>query len=271
MDLQQFFALRTGEIALPDGQPAELIVEELGALRVPSGRLAICDAIWLECPIIVPIPSGNHAVRLTSAIVPETYDVREKREAYLSVICSEAQSVTVGPAEVEPDSIDWGDVPSDGIGGIAGLFTVPTPMSNVVVVDARAIRQGMPEDPDTWYDTVVAADDTGWFPRMDTEEARTIGALNAELPRAIDHENAVIVIARREQHYPVLETRDAEGHLTGIHVDLLVVGELSELLNAFDGRDPDAIFEAEERERIAREAEIQANRPGFFARLVGRG
>lgn len=270
MDLQRFFALRSGEVALPDGEPAELIVEDLGTLKVPSGRLGICDAVWLEYPIVASMPPGNHTVFLTSAIVSEDYDIRPKREAYLSVMCSNEPTVFVGPAEIEPDSVDWGDAPVEGVGGIPGLFAVPTGMSNVVVVDARAIRQGMPEDPDTWYDTVVAADDTGWFPRMDTEEAKAIGALNTELPRAIDHENAVIVIARSDQHYPVLETRDVEGRLTGVHVDLLVLGELAELLEAFDGRDPDAIYEVEERERIAREAEERASRPGFFARLFGQ-
>lgn len=270
MNLRQFFALCPGPAMLADGQQTELVVEDLGMLRLPSGRLAISDAIWLETPLVVPVPPGSYAVRLTSAILPESYETREKREAYLSVVFSEEPSVSLAPAAVEPESVDWADAPAEGLGGITGLFGVPTTdIATVTVADERGVLQGMPADPETWYDTVIAAEDGGWFSQMGAEDAEIGGTLNTRLPRSINAENIVIVNARADQHYPILETRDAEGRLTGIHLDMLVIGELCALLGAFEGRSVHAIAEEEHEEYLARKAELDSQ--GFFSRLFGRG
>ncbi|QIM17181.1 DUF4241 domain-containing protein [Leucobacter insecticola] len=244
-------------------------MEELGTLRVPSGRLAISDAIWLETPLVVSVPPGSYAVRLTSAILPERYELREKREAYLSVVFSEEPTVSLAPAVVDPESVDWDEAPADGLGGIAGLFGVPTSnLGTVAIADERGVQQGMPADPDTWYDTVIAAEDRGWFAQMGAEDNKISGALNTKLPRSINAENIVIVIARLDQRHPILETRDAEGRLTGIHIDMLVIGELCPRLGAFEGRSLDAITEEQIEKEFLRDAERDRNL-GFFARLFG--
>ncbi|QIV86076.1 hypothetical protein D3791_02420 [Glutamicibacter mishrai] len=47
----------------------------------------------------------------------------------------------------------------------------------------------------------------------------------------------------------MLETRDAQGEITGIHIDLLVIGQISEVLRAFDVQDDIAMEFAEFEER----------------------
>lgn len=272
MDLSKFFALRSGPVSLPDGEPAELEVIDLGVLRVPSGRLAICDVVWLEIPLIVPVPPGDYTVKFTRARVDENYDYAGRRYAYLSLVISDAPTVTVEGAVVEPGSIDRASGSNGGISGRPGVVCVPTTMYNIAFTDAEAIFPGMPPSPETWYDSVIDADG-GWFRQMDLE-GRTRGAVNVELPRATAGENIVVMLGRRGDHpFPVLATRDAIGELTGIHVDLLVIGELSEWLQAFDRIDPWAAEKV--AEDLAAEARAQGfverrERPrGFWARLFG--
>lgn len=238
MHIDGLFALRAGEVLLPDGQPATLEVHELGHLRVPSGRLGICDPVWLQTPGVLSIPPGDHRVVATIARVPEHYDLAEQRPGYLSLVLSDRPTASVHPAVFEEDSIGTRAQGARGIEGAAGHFGVDTSRtSSVAMVDAAAIVPGMPRDPDTWFDTVLSpAGAPGWFGRMDTEAEGPRGSLLTELPEALDGENIALLIARRERRFPVLETRDAEGAITGIHIDLLVIGELSESLGAFDGQ-----------------------------------
>lgn len=75
MHLDEFYALRTGRVFLPDREPATLEAHELGLLRVPSGRLGVCDPIWLDTPDVLPVPAGDHKVVVTMARVAENYDL----------------------------------------------------------------------------------------------------------------------------------------------------------------------------------------------------
>lgn len=271
MRLDGFFALRAGAVSLPDGEPATLQVHELGVLRVPSGRLAVCDTIWLEAPDVLPVPPGDYRAVATIARVAESYDPTERREAYLSLLISDQPTTSVHPAVFEEGSIDWREQPAGGLAGVPGLYGVTTSsLSSIAMVDAEAIETGMPADADTWYDTVISpTDGPGWFSRMDTGINGPVGSLLTELPEAENGENIAILIARTERSFPVLETRDAEGRMTGIHIDLLVIGEFSESLQTFEGRGKYAADFAAEAE----EARLQANREasgegrGLFARI----
>lgn len=271
MNIDGFFALRQGAVLLPDGEPAMLEVHEIGLLRVPSGRVGICDPIFLKSPQVLQIPPGDHRVVVTIARVAERYDLATYRMGYLSLIVSDQPTVSVHPAVFEEGRIDWHHQRVDGIAGVPDLYGVSTSrMSSVAMVDAEAIDSGMPNDSDSWFDAVISPiDSPGWFGRMDTEIDGPLGSLLTKLPEASNGENIAILIARPERLFPVLETRDAEGAITGIHIDLLVIGELSELLGAFDGQSEYAAelaAEADDARRHKSDAGRGGQR-GFFARL----
>lgn len=271
MRIDGLFALRSGEVLLPDGQPAILEMHEFGRLRVPSGRLGVCDPIRLQAPGVLSIPPGDHRVVATIARVPESYDLAKNRPGYLSLVISDRPTTSVHPAVFEEGSFESREQSVGGIAGTPGLYGVATSrMSSVAMVDAEAIGSGMPSDPGTWFDTVISPIDTpGWFGRMDTELDGPLGSLFTELPEAADGENIAILIARPERLFPVLETRDAEGAMTGIHIDLLIIGELSELLGAFEGQGEYAAeYAAEVEDALRRKSEADAHeRRGFFTRL----
>lgn len=270
MRIDGLFALRSGGVRLPDGQPATLEMHELGRLRVPSGRLGICDPIWLHAPGVLSIPPGDHRVVATIARVPESYDLKS-RPGYLSLVISDRPTTSVHPGVFEEGSFDSQEQAVSDTAGMPGLYGVATSsMSSVAMVDAEAIGSGMPRDPGTWFETVISPTDTpGWFGRMDTELDGPLGSLLTELPEAANGENIAILIARPERLFPVLETRDAQGAITGIHIDLLIIGELSESLNAFDGQNKYAAEFAEEPEAILRRKSEAGSpeRRGPFARL----
>lgn len=265
MRIDDLFALRTGGVRLPDGQPATLETHELGRLRVPSGKLAICDPIRLETPGVLSIRPGDYRVVTTIALVPESYDLGMKRPAYLSLIVSENPTVSVHPAVFEESAIESHEQSVGSFESLPGVQGVATSnMSSVAMVDAAAISSGMPNDPGTWFETVIApADAPGWFGRMDTDVDGPLGSLITELPLATKGENITILIARPERVFPVLETRDAQGATTGIHIDLLVIGELSRTLRAFDGQDEYAAeYLAEVQENQRRKSEMEARKQG---------
>ncbi|MBL3686094.1 DUF4241 domain-containing protein [Leucobacter zeae] len=267
MDLAQFFAGRTGAARLPDGQAAVLESVDLGMLRVRSGRLALCDAIWLEAPLVVPVPPGEYRVGLTRAAVPETYAITGHRDAYLSIVLSDSPTVRIEPARVEPDSTDWRDTPAGGLAGVPGLVGVPTTMYNIAVVDADAIAPGMPEDPDTWYESVVS----GWFATMDTDALGPHGTVNAVLPRSATGDNIVVALTGGGAlPFPVIASCDASGRMTGVHVDLLAMGDLATALGAEIGPDRFLVEEQEAERQAEQRAERRGGIRGFWDRLTGR-
>lgn len=156
MRIDGLFSLRSGEVLLPDGQPATLEVTELGTLRVPSGRLAVCDALWLQFPNVVPIPPGDHPVAVTIARVPEHYEYRGCREVSLSLILSEEPTVSVHPAVFERDSLDLDEQPIGGIAGVRGLYGVGTSrFATVAMADAEASAHSVPSEADRWLEEVL--------------------------------------------------------------------------------------------------------------------
>ncbi|KAB1643362.1 hypothetical protein [Gulosibacter chungangensis] len=91
---------------------------------------------------------------------------------------------------------------------------------------------------------------------MDTERDGPLGSIFTERPEATNGENIAILIARPERLFPGLETRDAQGAITGIHIDLVIIGGLSELLSAFDGQSKYAAeFAAEAEDARRRKSE----------------
>ena len=216
MRLSDFFALIPGDAPLVTGAVGELTVHELGVLRVPSGTLGAADPfVALDRPITVRIPPGDHPVAVTIADVSTQRDGSHLREAYLSLIISDAP-----PATIEP-------VPGpDGPPEPGSFFGVAVDAGTVAFFDADAVETSMPNDGDTWYDEVFDTGEPGsWFDIMDSEAPLRPGTANIEMPSAQAGENVILAHSGwGDGLYPLLQTLDADGRLTGVHIDLQVVG-----------------------------------------------
>lgn len=217
MRIEDFHALRSGAVRQPDGTLATLAVRDLGELHVRSGRLAACDPfVQLDSPLITPIPTGTFPVRVTIADVSDEQDGSHLREAFLSVVIAEGM-----PASIEPAESEASGAPAPG-----KWFGIGVDAGTVAFVDATVIETGMPEDSSTWYEDVF---DTGrpdsWFAQMDGNDNCFPGTANIVLPRASNMENLVLSHSGwGDGFYPLAVTRDRDGHMLGVHIDLLVVG-----------------------------------------------
>ncbi|MFF2451130.1 DUF4241 domain-containing protein [Isoptericola sp. NPDC058082] len=210
-----FLALRTGR---PEGTPYDLVVHDLGAVRLPSGRLEASDPyVTLGEGLEVPVPAGTYPVRVTVADVSQEQDGSHLREAYLSVVLADAPAAEVRPFVPEGRSTtdEAGEPLWFGVGVDAGA---------VGFADARAVRVATAAV-DDWYEEVVdhgGAD--SWFALQDSADHLVVGAANAPLPHAADGENVVLSHSGwGDGFYPVVTTHDAGGALTGVHIDLQVV------------------------------------------------
>lgn len=216
MNIGDFYALRAGTAPLPSGEAVRLSVHDLGVVRVPSGRLGASDPfVYLDESVIVPIPPGDYPVRVTIADVSPGQDGSHLREAYLSVVLSSAESELLGPAV--------------GLGGPPQpdqFYGVGVDSATVAFVDAEAVLRCMPDDPALWYDEVFDSNGPdAWFSVMDSDTPHVRGGANLVMPRAADGENVVLSHSGwGDGFYPLLETRDRDGGLTGVHIDLRVVG-----------------------------------------------
>lgn len=219
MEIADFYALQTGPAPLATGAPAKLTVHDLGNLCVPSGKVGACDPfVNLEYPLVVQVPPGDFPVRVTVADVSEEQDGSHLREAYLSLVLSEADSVTV---EAAPGP--------DGPPPPGQYFTVGVDAGTVAFVDAEAVKRCMP-DATTWYEGVFESDDANsWFSLMDADGPQPAGTANIVMPLASNGENVVLSHSGwGDGLYWLLQSRDAGGNLTGIHIDLAVVGRFDE-------------------------------------------
>lgn len=216
MDIRDHHALSSGPAPLPDGRLAQLSVIGLGELSVDSGRLGACDPFaYLYDPAVLPVPPGRYPVRVTVADVSEAQDGSHLREAYLSVVFSDAASVAVETAPTEAglavDGQHW------GVGVDAGT---------VGFVDADAIERCMPGSGADWYSDVFdTGGPDGWFAQMDADSPYPQGTANILLPLATAGENVVLSHSGwGDGFFPLLRTVAADGTVTAIHIDLLVVG-----------------------------------------------
>ena len=242
MDLADFYALQTGTAPLFDERAVQLSVVDLGLLRVPSGLLGASDPyVELDEGVVIPIPPGDYPVRVTIADVSDEQDGSHLREAYLSVVLSPNRSTSVAAAR----GVDG--PPPEG-----QYFGVGVDAGTVGFVDHEAVARSMPADGGTWYEEVFDSErPDAWFTIMDNESPLPAGLANVVMPLATAGENVVLSHSGwGDGWYPLLETRNSDGELTGIHIDLQVVGVVEE--------EPDEVPVDEPAPR------------GFFARLFGR-
>jgi hypothetical protein len=216
VQLSDFFALVPGQAPLVTGARGTLTVHDLGIVRVPSGTLGAADPfVALDRPLTVQIRPGDYRVAVTVADASTQQDGSDPCEAYLSLILSDAESVAV-------ESVPGPDgPPEDG-----SFFGVAVDAGTVAFFDASAVEASMPNDGDTWYDDVFNTGEPGsWFDVVHSGSPVRAGSANIEMPLASAGENVVLTRAGRgDGFYPVVQTLDTEGRLTGVHIDLQVVG-----------------------------------------------
>ncbi|TQJ36761.1 DUF4241 domain-containing protein [Arthrobacter sp. SLBN-122] len=219
MDMADFYALQQLTAPLSTGRQGKLTVHDLGHLRLPSGKLGACDPFTsLEYPLVVRLTPGDYPVRVTVADVSPEQDGSHLREAYLSLVLSDAESVTV---EAAPGP--------EGPPPPGHYFTVGVDAGTVAFVDAEAVLRCMP-DPTTWYEELFDSDDPdSWFSLMDADGLYPAGTANIVMPLAPNGENVVLSHSGwGDGEYWLLQTKDAQGNLTGVHIDLAVAGKFDE-------------------------------------------
>jgi hypothetical protein len=98
----------------------------------------------------------------------------------------------------------------------------------VAFVDAEAVARCMPHE-SSWEDIFEADDPNSWFDLMDADGPLPPGMANIVMPLAENGENVVLSHSGwGDGFYPVLQTKDENGRLTGIHIDLAVVGKFDD-------------------------------------------
>jgi hypothetical protein len=220
LDLSTFYALREGAATQPDGGPCRLTTHDLGTLRARSGQVGACDPfVYLSDPAVEEVPPGDYPVRVTVADVSEAADGSHLREAYLSLVLSDAPSVRAAYARNMNGSAT----------GSHDLGIVGVDAGTVAFVDAAAIRSGMP-DPrvQNWYDALFDNGTTSsWFALMDDPGHLRAGCASIPLPLSEGEANVVLAHSGwGDGAYPLVFTLDAAGRPTGLHIDLLVAGPL---------------------------------------------
>ena len=154
---------------------------------------------------------------MTVADVSEERDGSHLREAYLSLVVSDAGPVAEVRGVTPEDHEPAGDGEHYGVGVDAGT---------VGFADAEAITRCMPDDSADWYDELFdSGEPTSWFERMDDPGHYREGSANITMPLATAGENVVLSHSGwGDGFYPVVTTHAADGTLLGVHIDLLVAG-----------------------------------------------
>ncbi|MGA6189302.1 hypothetical protein [Nocardia iowensis] len=217
-----FYALSAGHAprigAPPDAancaRLAALTVRPLGRLTVLSGRLAAGDLASLgtqhvgptpgragagEIPVFGPIPVGAHPLRLTLAA---TLEHTHLIPAYLSMVFIDTPTDTIEPWIAEGGQSHNG-APADNF--------VSTDNDIVAMLDADVAERAL-DDPET-------------LQRYRIGDRRIVTALNLSPPFTDSGENLILCRSGTGGGaYPVIASRDAEGNLTGLHIDFAIVG-----------------------------------------------
>lgn len=217
LDLSNFYALKIGVAPLYVGskdevavyQDSELKIKKLGNLLVPSGKLAATDPfVNIHDPSVIEIPKGEYPVYVTIADVSEAQDGSHYREAYLSIKLSTEEAVALAPTLLE-DSEPLQEGYFHGIGvdaGTVGFFDAVTSKDFINRIDY-----------DDQFDS--------WFDEMDSNDG---AVMITEVDGELTHTFAISHSGWGDGFYPLLTTLDAEGNLTGVHIDLQVVGIIPE-------------------------------------------
>jgi hypothetical protein len=215
-------ALVDGETVMCDEKETALSVVSCGDLVAPLGRLVVCDPFTglqannLQVASIVP---GRYPMKVTMADVSGKLDGSHMREAYASLILSEAEEVT---RRVIPLIEEGQPEPELAEGEFMG-FVVDA--STACFVDGGAVAQGMPGDESRWYDDIFENSSPDcWFNRMDDPSHIQPGLANVPLPLAEDGANIILIHSGwGDGIFPVVGGYDHAGNLARVHIDFNVM------------------------------------------------
>lgn len=215
-------ALADGErIETPQG-PYLLHVVDCGELVMPTGRLVACDPFTSlgDAAPFLQLPPGKYSVKVTLADVSGKGDGSHIREAYATLLLSDAPEVErrmaapLGMAEAAAD-LDPEEFFGFGVDSGTACF-----------VDGGALASGMPDATAVnWYEEIFdSGTPDAWFTRMDDPAHIRAGLANVPLPLATDGANIVIIHSGwGDGFYPVVGGYDAGGKLVRAHIDFFVV------------------------------------------------
>ncbi|MDO5080267.1 DUF4241 domain-containing protein [Buchananella hordeovulneris] len=189
---------------------------ELGTLRIHSGAVEACDPFFdLGNGVRFQAPNGDHRAVVTVADVSGRQDGSHLRESYLSLLFSDAPTARLalatpllGPDEEEHTYSAW-----------VGVET------GTVAFTDRTVLQFMP-DVNHYDELFDSGQPDSWFALMDNPHHIARYVANIPLPLGQAGENLVLSHSGwGDGVYPVLATYAADGNLTGLHIDLLVVND----------------------------------------------
>jgi hypothetical protein len=218
-----FFALRDGAKLSVDGIDIVLSVIDCGELNLDGGQLIACDPFagllgagrdaWID------VPPGRYPVQVTLADVSGRNDGSHLREAYASLLISDAPEVErkalcmlhpgASPTPVDDDD-SWGF----GVDSGTACFA-----------DRTSIDRDMP-NPNHWHHGLFENADPGsWFHRMDDPKHLRDGLANIPLPQGDGSTNIILMHSGwGDGFFPVLGGFDPDGALVAVHIDFFVVG-----------------------------------------------
>jgi Protein of unknown function (DUF4241) len=219
-------ALAAGEQVEQDDTLIVLSVVDCGELVARTGRLVVCDPFTGLSPTgnrVIPIPAGRFPVKVTLADVSGLGDGSHLREAYATLILSDAPETRRRVWQLRSEN---GHDPSLVGGEFQGF---PVDSGTACFVDEGALASGMP-DRATWYEDVFESDEsTAWYSQLRDPDHLRKGLANVPLPLATDGSNAVLFRSGwGDGIFPVIAGYDAADNLVRIHVDFLVIDPADE-------------------------------------------
>jgi len=218
VDVGDYYALASGRAPLPDGRWVQLTVVDLGELHVGSGLLGACDPyVNLDAPVVVPVPPGHYPVRVTMVDLSEAQDGSLVRPAYLSVVLAESEAASLEPA---PNT--------DGPPDPGRFWGIEVDAGTVAFVDAEAATRCMPGAGVDWRSEIFnSGKPDSWFSQARSDGPQPADTANIVLPLATRGENLILARAGYgdDGFYALDSTLAADGTVTGIHIDFLVIGQ----------------------------------------------
>lgn len=230
MTIENFYALHEGVVPFYywdspsdqalDSDPSSSVLRShdvavhrvfLGDLKVPSGKLAASDPfVTVDEPIVFNLTPGVYPVYATVADVSKEQDKSHYREAYVTIVISEKESVHLAPLLPEEPEDDNDE--DDGL-----FYHIGVDAGAVAFHDYNAIEKYLQE----------CGDDYGKFPDGLSEVEISTNEISYGVFSPYSEQEGNLIFCHSgwgDGFYPVMQTTDIDGKLTGIHIDLKIVG-----------------------------------------------
>ena len=215
-----WLALRPGPVVV-DGEEHAITVIDCGKLAVPSGRLLVADpfASLARVSAWYPVEPGRYPVRLT-------WDATLRRAMYVSLVLASAPDVRRAPLiPRDPDGQKFPERAADDPYGVIA------DAGAVCLVDADALRRGMPRDEAAWRTVIFDPEDgdggASWLNQLDLPTPLPSGM--ASIPLPLEESTSVFLCYSGwgDGYYPILGGYDAADRLVAVHINLLLLESLA--------------------------------------------